>query len=236
MARSEISNPTASCGCAGGVRFDGLSRDYKARLWAVIALNASMFAVEMVGGVMAGSEALQADALDFLGDTWTYGMSLAVIGLSLRVRATAALIKGVTLALMGLWVLGATVWHAFVLGTPRAELMGLIGFLALAANVASVLILIKYKDGDANVRSVWLCSRNDAIGNIAVMLAALGVWGTAAGWPDLVVAAILASLFLNSATKILRQALDEWRLAKARASVDARQGKLRTVRRTECIS
>ena len=161
------------------MKFQGLSRDYKARLWAVIALNASMFAVEMGGGAMAGSQALQADALDFLGDTLTYGMSLAVIGLSLRVRATAALIKGATLALMGLWVLGATVWHAFVLGTPRAEVMGLIGFLALAANVASVLILIKYKDGDANVRSVWLCSRNDAIGNVAVMLAALGVWGTA---------------------------------------------------------
>ena len=108
----------ASCGCAGNVTFDGLSRDYKARLWAVIALNASMFAVEMGGGVMAGSEALQADALDFLGDTLTYGMSLAVIGLSLRVRATAALIKGAMLALMGVWVLGATVWHVFVLGTP----------------------------------------------------------------------------------------------------------------------
>lgn len=215
MMRSELSEGRpASCGCVGNVTFDGLSREYKARLWAVIALNASMFAVEMGGGVMAGSEALQADALDFLGDTLTYGMTLAVIGLSLRVRATAALVKGTTLALMGLWVLGATVWHAFFLATPRAEVMGLIGFLALAANVASVLILIKYKDGDANVRSVWLCSRNDAIGNVAVMLAALGVWSTASGWPDVIVAAILATLFLNSASKILRQALGEWRLAK----------------------
>ena len=204
-----------SCGCTSDVKFHGLSRDYKARLWAVIALNASMFAVEMGGGVLAGSQALQADALDFLGDTLTYGMSLAVIGLSLRVRATAALIKGATLALMGLWVLGATMWHAFVLGTPRAEVMGLLGMLALAANVASVLILIKYKDGDANVRSVWLCSRNDAIGNVAVMLAALGVWGTATSWPDIIVATILASLFLNSAGKILRQALDEWRSARS---------------------
>ena len=212
MMRSDLSGSGAGC-CGCEVKFDGLSRDYRARLWAVIALNASMFAVEMGGGVMAGSQALQADALDFLGDTLTYGMSLAVIGLSLRVRATAALIKGATLALMGLWVLGATAWHVFVLGTPRAEVMGLIGFLALAANVASVLILIKYKDGDANVRSVWLCSRNDAIGNIAVMLAALGVWSTVSGWPDVIVAAILASLFLNSASKILRQALGEWRLA-----------------------
>ena len=213
--RSELREcSAASCGCAGNPTFDGLSRDYRARLWAVIALNASMFAVEMGGGVMAGSEALQADALDFLGDTLTYGMSLAVIGLSLRVRATAALIKGAMLALMGAWVLGATVWHAFVLGTPHAEVMGVIGLLALAANLASVLILIKYKDGDANVRSVWLCSRNDAIGNVAVILAALGVWGTATGWPDVIVAAILASLFLNSANKILRQALAEWRLTK----------------------
>ena len=206
---------STSCGCTSGIKFQGLSRDYKARLWAVIALNASMFAVEMGGGVMAGSQALQADALDFLGDTLTYGMSLAVIGLSLRARATAALIKAATLALMGLWVFGATIWHAFVLGTPRAELMGLIGFLALAVNVASVLILLKYKDGDANVRSVWLCSRNDAIGNVAVMLAALGVWSTATGWPDVIVAAILASLFLNSASKILRQALDEWRTTRS---------------------
>jgi Co/Zn/Cd efflux system component len=168
-----------------------------------------------------GSQALQADALDFLSDTLTYGMSLAVIGLSLRVRATAALIKAATLALMGLWVFGTTIWRTFVLGTPRAEVMGLIGFLALAANVASVLILLKYKDGDANVRSVWLCSRNDAIGNVAVTLAALGVWGTATGWPDVIVAAILASLFLNSATKILRQALDEWRLARSAQANDA---------------
>jgi Co/Zn/Cd efflux system component len=215
MMRSDLGEGRASpCGCAGKVTFDGLSRDYKARLWAVIAINASMFAVEMGGGVMAGSEALQADALDFLGDTLTYGMSLAVIGLSLHVRATAALIKGAMLALMGAWVLGATVWHAFVLGTPRAEVMGGIGLLALAANMASVLILINYKYGDANVRSVWLCSRNDAIGNVAVMLAALGVWSTATGWPDVIVAAILASLFLNSANKILRQALAEGQLAK----------------------
>src|SRR5512144_923917 len=119
MMRSDMSAGAGSCGCE--VRFQGLSRDYRARLWAVIALNASMFAVEMSGGVMAGSQALKADALDFLGDTLTYGMSLAVIGLSLRVRATAALIKAATLAVMGLWVLSTTVWHALFLGTPRAE-------------------------------------------------------------------------------------------------------------------
>jgi Co/Zn/Cd efflux system component len=204
---------STGCGCSENVAFDGLSPGYKRRLWAVIAINASMFAVEMGAGVLAGSQALQADALDFIGDTLTYGMSLAVIGLSLRVRSTAALVKGVTLGLMGLWVFGSTIWHTLVLGVPRAEVMGMIGILALAANLTSVLILLKYKDGDANVRSVWLCSRNDAIGNIAVMLAAVGVWGTATGWPDVLVAAILASLFMHSATKILRQALDEWRFA-----------------------
>lgn len=223
--RSGLSRGEASfCGCTGDVQFQGLSRDYKVRLWAVIALNAGMFAVEMGGGVMAGSQALKADALDFLGDTLTYAMSLAVIGLSLKVRASAALIKAATLALMGLWVLGSTVWHTFFLGTPRAEVIGLIGVLALAVNATSVLILLKHKDGDANVRSVWLCSRNDAIGNIAVMVAALGVWGTATGWPDLLVAAILASLFLNSASKILRQAADEWSITQgATSSVPARR-------------
>lgn len=212
-----------ACGCGAPIKFEGLSRDYKMRLWAVISLNATMFAVEMGGGVMSGSQALQADALDFLADTFTYGMSLAVIGLALRVRATAALVKSLTLALTGLWVFGSTAWHALTLSTPRAEVMGLIGFLALATNVTSVLILLKYKDGDANVRSVWLCSRNDAIGNLAVMLAAAGVWGTATGWPDVLVAAVLATLFLNSATKILRQALSEWRLTHPPPELHARK-------------
>lgn len=203
----------STCGCLGEAKFNGLDLRYKRALWLVIALNATMFGVEMGAGVMAGSQALQADALDFFGDTLTYGLSLAVIGLPLQVRATVALIKGVTLALMGVGVFGSTVWHTLVLGVPRAEVMGLIGFLALTANLASVLLLIKFKDGDANVRSVWLCSRNDAIGNIAVVAAAFGVWGTATGWPDVLVAAGLAALFLHSASKILRQALTEWRLA-----------------------
>ena len=135
-----------------------------------------MFAVETGAGAFAGSQALQADALDFLGDTLTYGISLAVIGSAVRVRAWAAFAKAASLTLMGLWVLGATAYHVLVLGIPRAEIMGVVGFLALAANVASVLLLVKYKDGDANVRSVWLCSRNDAIGNVAVMIAAVAVW------------------------------------------------------------
>lgn len=201
---------SASCGHHHG-RFDGMSDDYRRRLWAVIAINAAMFLVEMTAGQLAQSQALKADALDFFGDSLTYGISLAVIGASVRVRSTAALAKGISLLLMGAGVFGSTVYRVFVLGVPQAEVMGVIGFLALAANVASVLLLVRYKDGDANVRSVWLCSRNDAIGNVAVMAAALGVWGTATAWPDLIVAGIMATLFLTSATQILGQGLREWR-------------------------
>ncbi len=207
----------ADC-CGQGVTFEGLSADYKRRLWVVIAINAGMFFVEMAAGALAGSQALQADALDFLGDSLTYGISLAVIGAAVHVRAWAAFAKGVSLSLMGAWVFGATAYHVLILGVPRAEIMGIVGFLALAANVVSVLILAKYKDGDANVRSVWLCSRNDAIGNVAVMIAAIGVWATATKWPDLIVAAIMAGLFLYSSAQILRQSVREIRTGEIAAA------------------
>jgi Co/Zn/Cd efflux system component len=207
-----------SAACGHGQTFDGVSDDYRRRLWLVIAINAAMFATEMIAGAVAGSVAMWADALDFLADAATYGLSLAVIGMAVAVRARVALVKGVSLTLMGLWVFGATVWQVFVTGVPRAEIMGAIGFLALAANIVSVLILMRYKDGDANVRSVWLCSRNDAIGNIAVMLAALGVWGTATRWPDLIVAGFMAALFLSSSVQIVRQALAE---LKAKVDTEA---------------
>lgn len=197
--------------CGHDAKFEGLSADYKRRLWLVIALNAIMFVVEMTAGHVAKSQALQADALDFLGDSLTYGISLAVIGASIQVRTNAALAKSISLLLMGLWVFGSTVYRVFYVGVPEAQIMGIIGFLALLTNLASVLLLVRYKDGDANVRSVWLCSRNDAIGNVAVMFAALGVWGTSSGWPDLVVAMIMAGLFLSSAFQIMRQALAERR-------------------------
>jgi len=200
----------ADC-CGHNTTFDGLSADYKRRLWLVIAVNASMFLVEMAAGALAGSQALQADALDFLADSTTYGISLAVIGASIQIRARAAIAKAVSLTFMSVWVLGSTAYHVLVLGLPRADVMGVIGILALAANTASVLILMRYKDGDANVRSVWLCSRNDAIGNIAVMIAAVAVWGTSTKWPDLLVAAIMAGLFLTSSVQILRQSVQEVR-------------------------
>jgi Co/Zn/Cd efflux system component len=198
--------------CEKETRFEGLSQDYRRRLWLVIGINAAMFLVEMGAGALAGSRALQADALDFLGDTFTYGITLAVIGAPLRTRAWAAFAKGVSLTVMGLWVLGITAYYVLIVGVPRAEVMGIVGFLALAANLTSVLLLLRYKEGDANVRSVWVCSRNDAIGNVAVMIAALGVWGTASRWPDLIVAAIMAGLFVASSVQILRRSIRELRM------------------------
>lgn len=201
----------SGCGCSDDVKFDGLSAAYKRALWGVIAINATMFVVEIAAGMLAGSQALKADALDFLGDTLTYSITLLVIGMPLVWRARAALFKGLSLGAMGIWVLGSTAYHVLVLGVPQAEVMGAIGFLALIANMTSVLLLLKYRDGDANVRSVWLCSRNDAIGNFAVILAASGVWATGTAWPDLIVAGIMASLFLWSSAQIVRQALGELR-------------------------
>jgi Co/Zn/Cd efflux system component len=209
-ARTNSRGKLADTCCAGGVPvFDGLDPRYKRVLWLVIAINAAMFLTERLAGQLAGSQALQADALDFLGDTGTYGLSLAVIGASLQMRAKAALLKGESLSLMALWVVVATVYHTFILGVPVAAVMGSIAVLALGANLASVILLAPYKDGDANVRSVWLCSRNDAIGNAVVLLAALGVLGTATGWPDLVVAALMGGLFLTSSVQILRRAWSE---------------------------
>ena len=209
----------AGC-CDNNVKVDGFSAAYKRALWAVIAINASMFVIEMTAGMFAGSQALKADALDFLGDTLTYGISLIVIGMPLAVRASAALFKGFTLGALGLWVFGATAYQVLILGVPNAPLMGAVGALALAANVVSLLILLRFKDGDANVSSVWLCSRNDVIGNFAVLGAAGAVAFTDSAWPDLIVAALMAGLFLWSATQIIRQALDERRMAIAAAPAE----------------
>ena len=202
---------SAGCGHDHG-SFDGMSDDFKRRLWLVIVINAVMFAVEMTAGQLARSQALQADALDFFADALTYGISLAVIGASLKIRSRAAMAKAASLFVMGIWVFVSTLYRVIYIGVPTAEIMGVVGLLALIANVASVMLLVKYKDGDANVRSVWLCSRNDAIGNVIVMIAALGVWGTSTGWPDLIVAAIMAGLFLWSAMQISWQAMAELRL------------------------
>ncbi len=198
----------ANC-CEHEVKFDGMDPNYKRMLVLVMIINAVMFLVEMPMGFMGQSQALKADALDFLGDTLTYAISFAVIGKALSLRAKAAMLKGISLLVMGIWVLGSTIYSVFYLQEPTALIMGTVGFAALVANLLSVVLLMRYKDGDANVRSVWLCSRNDAIGNVMVIIAASGVWVTSTGWPDLIVAGIMASLFISGAYSIIKQARAE---------------------------
>ncbi|MCO4757312.1 MAG: cation transporter [Oceanospirillaceae bacterium] len=197
--------------CCGNTEFTGLDPAYKRILWLIIVINGTMFGVEMVAGILAQSQALQADALDFIGDTLSYGISLWAIGKAASIRSNAALFKGFTLTLMSLWVVGSTIYRIFVMNSPEPLTMGAIAIAAFAANLISVLLLMRYKDGDANVRSVWLCSRNDAIGNLIVLVAASGVWYSNSAWPDLVVAGIMAGLFLSSAWQITTQALREKR-------------------------
>jgi len=184
---------------------------YRRVLWAVFAVNALMFLVEIGAGLAAGSASLQADALDFLGDAANYAISLIVVGKALRYRATAALAKGATMGLFGLWVIGTVLWHAVHGTLPNAFTMGAVGFVALVANAASFGLLWAYRGGDANMRSAWICTRNDVLGNLAVLLAALGVFGTGTGWPDIIVAAIMAALALQGATIVVRQSLAELR-------------------------
>jgi Co/Zn/Cd efflux system component len=190
--------------------FEGLNDDYKRRLMLVTAINVGMFFLEMGAGQLSGSQALKADALDFAADGATYALSFWVIGRPQRVRTTTAFIKGISLFAMGIWIAVTTLYQFFILGVPTAEVMGLIGFLALGANLLSVYLLFAYKDGDANIRSVWLCSRNDAIGNVAVMIAAAFVALMNSGAPDLIVAGIMSALFLTSSYQILRQSWAEW--------------------------
>jgi Co/Zn/Cd efflux system component len=179
---------------------------YHRVLWSVLAINAVMFAVEIGAGLAAGSASLQADALDFLGDAGNYAISLLVVGMALRYRAMAALAKGSTMAIFGLWVLAITGWHAWHGTLPHAFTMGAVGFTALAANAASFALLWGHRGGDANMRSAWVCTRNDVLGNLAVLLAALGVFGSGTGWPDVLVAAIMASLALQGASIVIQQA------------------------------
>lgn len=185
------------------------NKTYRRILWVALIINIIMFAIEMVAGIGAESVALQADALDFLGDAGNYAISLFVLGMALKFRARASIIKGLTMGLFGLWVTGNTIWF-FISGSfPDPSTMGAIGVLALFANVVVLALLWKYRTGDSNMRSVWICSRNDVIGNCAVLLAAMGVFGIGTAWPDLVVAAIMASLALHGAFIIIRQALNE---------------------------
>jgi Co/Zn/Cd efflux system component len=190
---------------------EGDQRSYRRALWAVLAVNGAMFAVEIAAGVMAGSASLQADALDFFGDTANYAISLFVVGMALRYRALAAMLKGASMGVFGFWVLGAVAWHIIHGTLPSAVTMGAVGIAALAANAASFAILWRYRGGDANMRSAWICTRNDVLGNLAVLAAAAGVFGTGTGWPDVIVAVIMAALAVQGSVVVLRHARGELR-------------------------
>jgi Co/Zn/Cd efflux system component len=170
---------------------------YRKILWFALLANAAMFAIELGAGFRSGSVSLLADAIDFLGDAW---------------RSKAALLKGACMLSFGFFVLGRAIWSANAGMVPEAATMGSIGFLALLTNVTVALMLYNFRTGDANMRSVWLCSRNDAFGNIAVMLAALGVFGTGSAWPDLVVAAGMASLAVWGGWSVIQHARHELKI------------------------
>lgn len=182
---------------------------YRKVLWVALVVNTVMFLVEIAGGMRSGSVSLLADAIDFAGDAANYGLSLTVLSMGLAWRARTALIKGLTMGSFGLFVLGNAVWNVVKGTVPEPTTMGVIGFLALLSNVAVALLLFTFRNGDADMRSVWLCSRNDAIGNIAVMLAALGVFGTGTNWPDIVVAVMMGILALISARTVISSARSE---------------------------
>lgn len=184
---------------------------YRRVLWVVLAINAAMFLVEIGAGLAAGSASLQADALDFLGDAANYAISLVVVGMALRYRAGAALAKAATMGAFGLWVIGMVIWHALHGTLPSAFTMGTVGVAALAANAASFGLLWAFREGDANMRSAWICTRNDVLGNLAVLLAAAGVFGTGTGWPDVIVAAIMAGLAMQGAATVIPRSLWELR-------------------------
>lgn len=200
----------------------GDAKGWRSALWIALLLNAAMFAVEVYAGATADSRALMADALDFFADAANYAISLAVAGMALAWRAKAALFKGASLAALGAAVMAMAVYSALTGSSPKPETMGLVGALALAVNLAVAALLYRFRAGDSNMRSVWICSRNDALGNIAVVAAALGVLGTGSHWPDLIVATILASLAITGGWQIVRAARLELRLAKTAPATGCR--------------
>jgi Co/Zn/Cd efflux system component len=205
--------------CSGNcsIEYAVASPQYRRALWLALILNALMFVVEVVGGLTSGSVSLLADAVDFDGDAANYGLSLAVLSMGLMWRARAAWIKGMTMGAYGVLVLAKTAWAAALGVPPEPMTMGVVALLALAVNVGVALMLYAFRNGDANARSVWLCSRNDAIGNVAVLLAALGISGTGSAWPDLLVAGLMALPALTASVSIVRQARIELASAQCAA-------------------
>ena len=202
-----MSDSCGSHGCAAPTASQ--SPRYRRVLWAALIINVAMFGIELAGGLHSGSVSLLADAVDFFGDAANYGISLVVLGMALTWRARAALLKGLTMGAFGVFVLGRAAWSAAEGTVPEPMTMGALGTLALVANVSVAVMLYAWREGDANMRSVWLCSRNDAIGNVAVMVAALGVFGTRSSWPDLAVAAVMGVLALMAARSVIQQAWAE---------------------------
>jgi len=201
-------------------RRDSADPIFRRVLWIALLANLAMFFVEIVASQIGDSMSLQADALDFFGDSANYAISLFVAGMVLTARAKASLFKGASMALFGTWVIGSAVYRAFTGSEPDAATMGSIAFIALIVNVAVSVLLYRYRGGDSNMRSIWLCSRNDAIGNIAVMVAALGVFASASRWPDLFVAAIIAALNLSAAVQVFRLARQELRTEQTQCDID----------------
>lgn len=200
-----------ACSCSHEPVAPKPNSKFRTALWIALVINLAMFFVELIGGTYAHSSALWADSLDFFGDALNYGISLAVLGASLYWRATVALVKGATMAVFGLVVIGKTA-YAYTQGIPpEAITMGAIGVLALIANVIAAVVLYAFRDGDSNMQSVWLCSRNDAIGNVAVILAAVGVFGTGSLIPDLLVALVMATLGLTAGYQVIQKAMQERR-------------------------
>jgi len=199
--------------CSGGCSSGKPPADarYRRILWVALVINAAMFGVEMVSGFHADSVSLIADAVDFLGDAANYGISLLVLGLAPIWRPRTALFKGMTMGCYGIFVLALTGWNVARGTVPAADTMGMIGLLALASNASVAALLYAYRNGDSDMRSVWLCSRNDAIGNVAVMCAALGVFGTGSGWPDVLVAAVMGLLGISAARTVIAHARSELR-------------------------
>ena len=200
---------SASC-CSSGCSTEAkIPPRYRRALWIALVVNLLMFGVELGSGLHADSASLLADAVDFFGDAANYAVSLFVLSMGLAARARTALLKGATMAVYGVYVLGQAGWNATSGAMPEAATMGVVGTIALIANVSVAVLLYAFREGDANMRSVWLCSRNDAIGNLAIVVAAFGVFGTGTAWPDLIVAAIMGVLGLTAAAQVIRQARRE---------------------------
>ena len=200
-----------SASCCASSKKPAVDPRWRRALWIALIVNAAMFLAELGAGEIADSRALQADALDFFGDAANYAISLGVAGLALTWRARASLFKGVTLAILGAYVMVGALISVFSGASPEPRIMGAVGIAALAANVAVALMLYRFREGDSNMQSVWICSRNDAIANIAVVAAAVGVFGTGTAWPDLIVAAMMATIGISGGIKIIRLAWSELR-------------------------